>query len=158
MNNSIFEDGDIEELLNDPNEKAEQKEKKKAKPRSRKKTTVKNSVAKVAKKAAPTPTPAEPTMPVAPAALKPAGKIRKYSPGQTKVITIQKERGVGGDRPVAVCYNGKQFTVPRGVRVTVPAPIAEILMNAEETIMEWVPDKNMIESRAAASYPTAIHD
>jgi len=148
--NEIFEDGDIDELLN-----IEKKPKKKKKSKKKPKAEI-----QVSQKIEPEPEPEvmakapEHKMPVRGA----GGKIRKYYPGQMKTITIQKERIKGGDLPVPVCYNGRQYTVPRGVRVEVPAPVAEILLNAEENIMEWMPDSNSIEGRPAASYPTAVHD
>lgn len=85
----------------------------------------------------------------------PSGKKHKYAKGERATIIIQKEKGEGGDRPVPVGYNGKCFTIPRGVPVDVPAPLVDILMNAEETIHEWDSKNNTIHQRSAAAYPVA---
>jgi len=84
-------------------------------------------------------------------------KEYKFKPGEKRWITVQKERGKGGDRAVPVCVNGKQFLVPRGVRVQVPAMVAEVLVNAEETIVESN-DAGGLDTREAQSYATAVHD
>lgn len=84
-------------------------------------------------------------------------KKYKFKPGEKRWITIQKERGKGGDRAVPVCVQGKQFLVPRGIRIQVPAMVAEALLNAEETIVEW-DGVDTLETRVAMSYATAVHD
>ncbi len=89
-------------------------------------------------------------------ALEPEGKQHKYKPGQKCTIIVQRGRGKGEDRPVPVTVQGVLYTVPRGVRVRVPAPVAEVLMNAEEQVVEWDEENNDITSRPAASYPTSI--
>lgn len=83
-------------------------------------------------------------------------KEHKYKPGEMRTILVQKDREKGGDRPIPVTYNGKTYTVPRGVKVPVPAPVAEILVNAEETVVEWDDKANIFHERTAASYPTAV--
>lgn len=98
--------------------------------------------------------PSEPVMAV-PVRGKPAKK-HKYTKGQMVFITIQRGRDKGEDRPVPVNVQGKQFTVPRGVRVEVPAMVAEVLVNAEESVVEW-DGKDSITQRPAASYPTSVH-
>jgi len=84
------------------------------------------------------------------------GKIHKFAKGEMRWITVQKGRDKGEDRPVPVNVQGKQFTVPRGIRVEVPAMVAEVLKNAEESVVEW-DGENTISARPAASYPTSIH-
>lgn len=92
-----------------------------------------------------------------PSERKSADKDYKYKPGEMRWITVQKERGKGGDRAVPVCVQGRQYLVPRGVKIRVPAMVAEVLMNAEETIVEW-DGVDTMDSRAAQSYAVAVHD
>lgn len=82
-------------------------------------------------------------------------KVHKYKPGETRTIVIQKDKTLGGDRPVVVGYNGTLFSIPRGIPIVVPAPVMEILFNAEETLVEWDDKGNALTYRQAASYPTS---
>lgn len=84
-------------------------------------------------------------------------KAHKYAPGETRFVILQTEKGEGGNRHVPVSYNGHQYLVPRGVKTEVPAPVAEILKNAEELIVEWDGHNEFIQ-RSAPAYPASISD
>lgn len=73
------------------------------------------------------------------------------------VINIQRAHGKSGGEPVFVGYNGKGYTIPRGVNVPVPPPVEAILRNAIRTDYEQDVDENGdMESRDVVSYPYQI--
>jgi len=86
---------------------------------------------------------------------KKTGKAHKYAPGEKVNIVLMRAEGKGGERPVPVNYNGKLYTVPRGVPIMVPGPVFEILQNAQRTVYEWDSETNAINSREAAAYPVS---
>lgn len=158
MSEDMFEDSQLDDILNDMQEEEKAISPRAAAAKKAAATRKANAAAKAAQMVEDSfDDVMQPSIKLGPGEKQDSGKKYKYKKGEMRWITVQKERGKGGDRGVPVCVQGRQFIVPRGVKVHVPAMVAEVLMNAEETIVEW-DGVDTIDSRSALSYPTAVHD
>lgn len=68
------------------------------------------------------------------------------------IINIPKSEKAGGEEPVFVGWNGKGFTIPRGVDVKVPKPVVEILKNAKQDLITQDED-GIIHHNDVPTYP-----
>lgn len=73
------------------------------------------------------------------------------------VINIQRSEGKHGGEPVFVGFNGKGFTIPRGIDVAVPPPVEAILRNAIKTVYEQdVENMGELTGRDVLNYPYSV--
>ena len=47
------------------------------------------------------------------------------------LVEVQIPRGADKDHDVWVCVNGRSWQIPKGQRVKVPEPVAEVLQNSD---------------------------
>lgn len=75
--------------------------------------------------------------------------------GYTKIV-IQKQDKPGGSDPVFVGYQGRGYTIPRGVPVDVPNPVVHILENAIQDIHTQDPETGEMVTQKVPSYPFQV--
>lgn len=80
---------------------------------------------------------------------------RKLKGAKYRTIMIPDSEKPGGSEPVFVGYNGRGFTIPRGVECSVPEPLIEILKNARQDIITQGTDGEMI-TKTVMAYPFQI--
>lgn len=71
------------------------------------------------------------------------------------LINIAKTSEYDGAEPAFVGYQGKAFTIPRGIDVAVPAPLVEILRNAKKDIITQ-DDEGNLHTEVVQTYPFQI--
>ncbi len=85
----------------------------------------------------------------------PDNSEKKIKGVKYRSIMIPDSEKPGGSEPVPVSYNGTQFTIPRGVEVSVPEFLIEILKNAKQDIITQGTDGEII-TRTVMAYPFQI--
>lgn len=72
------------------------------------------------------------------------------------VINVAKQDKKGGSEPAFVGVQGVGYTIPRGIDVSVPAAVVEVLKNAKQEIVTQDPDTGEIEREEVMTYPFQI--
>jgi hypothetical protein len=68
-------------------------------------------------------------------------------------INVAKSDKKGGAEPAFVGVQGVGYTIPRGVDVSVPSSVVEVLKNAMQDIVTQDPDTGEMHSEQVLTYP-----
>ncbi len=71
-------------------------------------------------------------------------------------INILQTEGIGGKEPAVIGVQGKLYHVPRGVDVSVPYSVVEVLKNAKQDIVTQDPKTGEIDKQEVFTYPYSI--
>ena len=85
----------------------------------------------------------------------PISKVESKGNKHSEYVTINvaKQDKQGGAEPVFVGVQGIGYTIPRGINVSVPEAVVEVLKNAVQDIVTQDPESGEIFKEPVVTYP-----
>jgi hypothetical protein len=68
-------------------------------------------------------------------------------------VNVAKQDKKGGAEPAFVGFQGTGYTIPRGINISVPPGVVEVLKNAMQEIVTQDPDTGELHSEEVLTYP-----